>query len=90
MKPDTSWTSSRLTTWVKALKPVCTSPAMRARYASLPDKLDDLVLAAYGRRATPDDRRIVDEALAGAPLDEPGRYEVTCLTILSSLEFVAR
>jgi hypothetical protein len=90
VKPDTSWTSSRMTTWVKALRPVCASPKMRARFSALPDKLDDLVLAAYGRRAAPEDRRIVDEALAGAPLDEPARYETICLAVLSSLEFVAR
>jgi hypothetical protein len=90
VKPDTSWTSSRLATWVKALRPVCASSRMRERYPALPEKLDDMVLAAYGRHATAQDRASVDQVLGGSPGDDQARYEVVCLAVLSSLEFVAR
>ncbi len=90
VKPDLTWSSSRLTMWVKLVKPICASPAMHARYDKLPEKLPELVLAAYGRRASDDDRRLVDDALGVTPLDEATRYQTVCLAVLSSLEFVAR
>lgn len=90
VKPDTTWSSARLGTWVKALKPVCASPAMRTRYPALPEKLGELMLAAYGRNATDEDRKAVEEAVAATALDSESQYQVVCLAVLTSLEFVAR
>ena len=63
---------------------------MRARFPVLPDRLDDLVLAAYGREALAEDHAAVSEAVAAAALDSESQYQIVCLAILSSLEFVAR
>ena len=89
VKPDLTWTPTRIGTWVKALKPVCTSQEMKARYPALPERLDHLVLIAYGRDVTEEDKADVAEAL-GTALDSASAYQTVCYAILSSLEFVAR
>lgn len=90
-QPDRLWTASRMALWVRSLKPVCASKAMRDRYPSLPADLPALVENAFGRPATDDDRAIVTEALASATeLDEATRYEIACLALLSSAEFVVQ
>lgn len=88
--PDLGWTASRMTTWLRALRPVCASDAMRARYPSIRDGLDALVLAAYGRRATDADRAQYDATVAGAGLDPETERNTMCLAILSSAELVAQ
>ncbi|HVH45594.1 MAG TPA: hypothetical protein VM925_24740 [Labilithrix sp.] len=90
VKADLTWSASRIGTWVKALRPVCASTAMRRSYPALPQNLGELVLAAYGRAATDEDRAAVKEAVAASALDSESEYQVICLAILSSLEFVAR
>lgn len=90
VKPDLTWSSARIGTWVKALKPVCKSTAMRTRYPALPQHLGDLVLAAYGRHVTEEDRTAVQETVVATALDSESQYQLVCLAILSSLEFVAR
>ena len=90
VKPDLTWSSARIGTWVKSLKPVCSSTAMRTRYPALPEHLGDLVLAAYGRHVTDEDRAAVQETVAATALDSESQYQLVCLAILSSLEFVAR
>lgn len=90
VRPNLTWTSSRMSAWVAALMPVCQSEPMRARYPTLPGGAGDLMAAAYGRPATPEDLAAVDEGLADVPIDDEERYMATCLAILSSAEFVAR
>ncbi|HUS64630.1 MAG TPA: hypothetical protein VMZ28_08820 [Kofleriaceae bacterium] len=90
VRPNLTWTSSRMSSWVAALMPVCQSEAMRALYPALPADADDLMAAAYGRPATADDLAAIDEGLADVPLDDEERYMATCLAILSSAEFVAK
>lgn len=87
--PDRTWSSGRVGVWVRALRSVCTSDAMRAQHPKLPEGLDAFVLAAFGRRATDEDRSAVNEAVAGLS-DPAAKYQTTCLAVFSSLEFVAR
>ena len=75
--------------WVRAIKPICASPQMRARYSALPDKLPQLIEAAYGRAATPADTDAVTSSAMGL-MPAATRYETICLAMLSSLEFVAQ
>jgi hypothetical protein len=88
--PDLTWTASRMTAWVRALRPVCASEAMRARYPSLRDGMDDFVLAAYGRRTTDADLAQYDAAVAGAALDAETERNSMCLAMLSAAELVAQ
>ena len=89
-KPDLAWTSTRMGTWVRALKPVCASSTFRTRYPAFPDALDALSRAAYGRGATDEDRQILADTLGKTALDADTQHRLTCLAVLSSLEFVAR
>jgi hypothetical protein len=90
VRPNLTWTSSRMSAWVSTLIPVCQSQAMRTRFPTLPGDAGGLMAAAYGRTATDQDLDAIDEALADVPIDDEERYMATCLAILSSVEFVAR
>ena len=46
VSPDLTWNATRMSAWIAALRPVCDSPAMHARFPSFPDHLDDLLTAA--------------------------------------------
>lgn len=85
--PDSSWNASRISAWVRALRPVCGSDAMRARYPELPGAdLDALVEVAWGRAATDTDRTEIAAAVAG--LDTSAQHESVCLAVLSAGEAV--
>lgn len=88
-QPDKTWTALKVADWVRAIKPVCASPQMHAKYSALPDKLPAFVEAAYGRAATPDDTAAVTSSEMGLPTSAT-RYETICVAMLSSLEFVAQ
>jgi hypothetical protein len=88
-QPDKTWTALKVSDWVRAVKPICASPQMHARYASLPENIPAFVEAAYGRAATPDDTAAVTASAMGL-MTSTGRYETICLAMLSSLEFVAQ
>lgn len=91
IRPDLAWSAQRMARWVRAVKPVCASEAMRARYPALPEHLNELTIAAYGREAEQADLELVEEITASLPLaDEPTRYRALCLAFLSSAEFVAQ
>lgn len=89
-KPDSTWTALRISDWVRAIKPVCASSQVKARFASLPADLPALISAAHGRTATAAEKAAVDENLLGLTLSDSERYEAVCLSVLSSLEFLAQ
>jgi hypothetical protein len=85
--PDSSWNATRIAIWVRTLRPVCRSEAMRTQYPSLPDgDLDALIEAAWGRAATDTDRAEIASTIGALP--EPVRHESTCLAVLASAETV--
>ncbi|MGQ0507685.1 MAG: hypothetical protein ACT4TC_20475 [Myxococcaceae bacterium] len=87
---DVSWTSSKMSLWVRSLRAPCAAPATKALYPSLPADLEKLLLSAYGRRAVASDRALVEDALSGSTVDEASRYQAICLAVLTSAEFVSR
>lgn len=87
---DLSWNASKMAVWVEALRPVCASEAMATAYPTLPEELNAMLLAAYGREATPEDLADYDAVLADATLSDADRYEAVCLAVLTSSEFVAQ
>ena len=89
VQPDSSWTALRITQWVTALKPICGSMAMKQRYPDLPMNLGSFIEAAYGREMTSADLENVNQATAGLTLTAEERRDGICLTVLSSMEFVA-
>ena len=89
--PDLTWTARRMTRWARALRPVCESPTFRERYPDLRDSMEEFTLAAYGRRATPEDYEAFDASVADAGgLSEEAVYRAMCIGLLSSTELVAR
>lgn len=89
IRPDKSWTAGKLTTWIKALRPVCRSPELKARF-TLPLDLDALIMTAHGRWADDLDSQLISEELATYVLTADEQQELVCLTVLSSTEFVSR
>lgn len=87
-RPKLQWTASTMAIWVKAMEPVCASESMRAAYPAFPDDLGALMAAAYGREIADDEVAAVWSATEGHEADR--RYQLTCLGVLSALEFVAR
>lgn len=90
INPDLTWTATRMSAWVAAMRPVCASPAMKARFPAFPDALDELLLAAYGTAPGPEDLAAYEDLLGDAAFDEAVRYELVCVAALSALDFVAR
>lgn len=86
-QPDRLWSASRMSLWVRSLKPVCASKAMRDAYPALPGSLPLLVENAFGRSINDEDRASVAVA---DELAEDVRYQTICLAILSSAEFVVQ
>jgi hypothetical protein len=70
--------------WVKAMVRVCDSTEFQGRYPTLLDDPGPLVQAVFGRDPTEDELTGFTE-ITGAT-----RYQLTCLAVLSSLEFVAK
>jgi hypothetical protein len=88
--PDGSWNANRIAVWVDALKPVCGSPEMKAKYPALPANLPELVRAAWGHLPSSEDTADFASALGSAGLDAATSYEATCMAVFSAAEFVYR
>ena len=48
INPDLNWSSTRMSHWVAALRPICSSPTMKQRYPEFPLDLPELMHDAYG------------------------------------------
>lgn len=90
VSPDLAWNATRMSAWVAALRPVCDSPAMHARFPGFPGHLDDLLTAAYGVAPTAEQLAGYEDLLGDAAFDDAARYQLVCLVALSALEFVAQ
>jgi hypothetical protein len=90
VRPNLAWTAARMSTWVKALQPVCTSEAFRARYPDMGEDPSALIAAAWGRPATEADLADIEAALDGVAIDSEERMQAVCFAVLSSVELVAK
>jgi hypothetical protein len=90
VRPNLAWTAARMSTWVKALRPVCTAESFRARYPGFADDPSALIAAAWGRPATEADLADIAAALDGIAIDSEERIQAVCFAVLSSVEMVAR
>jgi hypothetical protein len=88
--PDGSWNANRIAAWLSALRPVCNSAEMKAKYPALPDNLPQLVRAAWGHTPTAQDTADVTDAIATAGADPALVYESTCMAVFTAAEFVYR
>ncbi|HUP56139.1 MAG TPA: hypothetical protein VM598_01715 [Bdellovibrionota bacterium] len=83
---ELSWLETRMSTWLKALEPVCASGTFLSRYA-WPDGARRLLVAAYGRQPTEEERLVID-TVQNATGSDTQRMQILCLSVLSSLEFL--
>ena len=87
--PDLRWSAEKMQYWVRGLKPVCASAEMAAAY---PDLLTDprpMMRQAWGHEPAAEEV----EALAGIKNDATvlpaDHFTVTCLAVLTALDFVS-
>ena len=88
--PDGSWNANRISAWITALKPICNSPEMKAKYPALPANLPELVRAAWGHVPSAQDSADFNDAIAAAGTDAAVTYESTCMAVFTAAEFVYR
>lgn len=89
VKPDRMWSPARISLWAKSLKPVCSSTEMHAMFpglATVPADAVALASKAWGRSVATSELNFDAPSLAA--LEASARYEMVCLAILSSAEFV--
>ena len=86
--PDLAWNATKMQMWVKAMIPICDSTQFKARYPDLVADPLPLLQQTYGRDPTAEELAGLDD-LASGGLDADTHYRLLCVTMLSSLEFVA-
>lgn len=86
--PDLRWSSQKMQNWVKGLLPVCDSSVMQAKYPGLVDDPAPLFRAAFGRDPVAADTAPLDD-IRSSTYDDATKYRLSCLSVLSALEFVA-
>jgi len=86
--PDLRWTAERMHTWVRALVPICGSEVVRFKYPSLHQSAGALMRDAYGRDPSLTELESVEAVFSSAASDND-KARLVCLTVLSSLDFVA-
>ena len=85
---DLRWSAERMQYWVRGLKPVCTSTEMQAAY---PDLLTDprpLMRTAWGHEPSEEEVQSLAD-LQGGSLPPEDQYMVTCVAVLTALDFVS-
>ena len=88
--PDGSWNANRIAAWINALKPVCNSAEMKAKYPALPQNLPELIRAAWGHVPSAEDTADFQDAIAAAGADPAVNYESTCMAVFTAAELVYR
>jgi len=88
--PDFSWNANRIAAWLNALKPVCNSAEMKAKYPALPENLPALIRAAWGHLPSAEDTADFRSAIAAADSDAAIDYESSCMAVFTAAEFVYR
>lgn len=86
--PDLRWSAEKMQYWVRGLKPVCASTEMAAAY---PDLLTDprpLMRQAWGHEPSAEEVEAVADFKDGTVLPEE-QFMVTCLAVLTALDFVS-
>lgn len=86
--PDLRWSAEKMQYWVRGLKPVCSSAEMAAAY---PDLLTDprpLMRKAWGHEPSAEEVDALADLQDGTVPAE-GQFVVTCLAVLTALDFVS-
>jgi hypothetical protein len=86
--PDLRWSAEKMQYWVRGLKPVCASAEMVAAY---PDLLTDprpLMREAWGHEPAAEEvEALID--LKGGTVPPEQQFMMTCIAVLTALDFVS-
>ena len=86
--PDLRWSSDKMQYWVRGLKPVCASTEMAAAY---PDLLTDprpLMRQAWGHEPSAEEVEALAD-LEGGTVPPEQQFMMTCIAVLTALDFVS-
>lgn len=87
--PDLRWSAEKMQYWVRGLKPVCTSTEMAAAY---PDLLTDprpMMRQAWGHEPAAEEVEALADIKNDATVLPADQFMVTCLAVLTALDFVS-
>mgnify|MGYP000228673775 CR=1 FL=1 len=87
--PDLRWSAEKMQYWVRGLKPVCASTEMAAAY---PDLLTDprpMMRQAWGHEPAAEEVEALADIKNDATVLPADQYMVTCLAVLTALDFVS-
>ncbi len=87
--PDLAWSPTKMSVWVKGLKPVCNSAQWQALYPNISADPAPLLREVLAREPDADELQAYQE-LAASAATPVSADELTCLAALSSLDFVAQ
>lgn len=86
--PRYSWETTDMVTWLKQVSPVCASSDAKVNYP-WPSGIASFLMTSVGRITNSADTDVINQIESlSAPSEE--KFEVFCLTVLTSLEFVGK
>ncbi len=86
--PDLRWSAERMQYWVRGLKPVCASTEVAEKYPELLTDPRPMMRQAWGHEPTAEEVEAVADLQNGTvPADQ--QFMVTCLAVLTALDFVS-
>lgn len=86
--PDLRWSADKMQAWVRGLEPVCEAAELQAAY---PDLLTDprpMMRQAWGREPTAAEVEALGD-LQGDAIALERQFSMTCIAVLTALDFVA-
>ncbi len=89
IQPSISWEPTDMNRWLQAMQSICSSTTFRNTY-TWPSGTNLFLMRALGREANSADQANIQEITNLANSTNQERFEVFCLTTLSSLEFISK
>lgn len=86
--PKSSWEATDMKAWLEAVEPVCNASDIQSRFA-WPNGLENFIRATLGRDLRPSDSSVIAE-INSQSIPNNEKFDVFCLTILTSMEFVTK
>jgi hypothetical protein len=87
--PKFSWEASDIKNWQEAVLPVCASNETKTKYP-WPAGMPNFLMATVGRAPSAVESQILSEIDALAGISAGEKFEIFCLTTVSSMEYVAK
>lgn len=86
--PKESWEATDMKAWVQAIEPVCASTDLRSRFP-WSSGASAFVTATLGRQPSSIETGIIQD-INQESISDSEKFDVLCITILSSLEYVTK